>query len=237
MYGMTELGGDTSFFNGLGCGTVFKLDASNHETVLYRFTAAGTEGNTPVGGLIRDAAGNLFGTTSNGGDPACYSGCGAMFKLDTTGKVTVLHSFTGPPDGKTPSTSVVQVGSNLYGTTGSGGSGLGLWGTVFKFDKSGNETVLHSFARGAADGADPFAALISDAAGNLYGTTVGGGTFDAGTVFMLDKTGKESLLHSFTRSDGWLPEASLIRDAAGNLYGTTYNGGAHRNGTIFKITP
>jgi len=239
LYGMTELGGDTSCFNGLGCGTVFKLDASNHETVLYRFTATGAEGNNPAGGLIRDAAGNLFGTTSAGGDPACYSGygCGALFKLDTTGKVTVLHSFTGPPDGNTPSTSVVQVGSNLYGTTGSGGSGLGLWGTVFKFDKSGNETVLYSFAGGAADGSGPGAALISDAAGNLYGTTVGGGTFDAGTVFMLDKTGKESLLHSFTRSDGWLPEASLIRDAAGNLYGTTFKGGAHRNGTIFKITP
>jgi uncharacterized repeat protein (TIGR03803 family) len=131
----------------------------------------------------------------------------------------------------------VQVGSNLYGTTGSGGSGLGLWGTVFKFDKSGNETVLYSFAGGAADGSGPFAALISDAAGNLYGTTVAGGPFDAGIVFMLDKTGKESLLHSFTRSDGWLPEASLIRDVAGNLYGTTFKGGAHRNGTIFKITP
>ncbi len=236
-YGMTEFGGDTSCFDGLGCGTVFKLDASNHETVLYRFTATGAKGNNPVGGLIRDAAGNLFGTTSNGGDAACYSGCGATFKLDTTGKLTVLHSFSGPPDGKYPSTSLVQVGSNLYGTTESGGSGLGLWGTVFKIDKSGNETVFHSFARGAADGADPFAALISDAEGNLYGTTVAGGPFDAGIVFMLDKTGQESVLHSFTGSDGLQPEGSLIRDAAGNLYGTTYNGGAHSNGTIFKITP
>jgi uncharacterized repeat protein (TIGR03803 family) len=237
-YGMTVFGGDTSCYDGLGCGTVFKLDASNHETVLFRFTATGAEGNNPVGGLIRDAAGNLFGTTSNGGDPACYSGCGAMFKLDTTGRLTVLHSFTGPPDGKYPSTSLVQVGSNLYGTTFSGGYGLGLWGTVFKFDKSGNETVFHSFAGEATDGAAPFgSSLISDAAGNLYGTTEAGGLFDAGIVFMLDKTGKESVLHSFTRSDGWQPEGSLIRDAAGNLYGTTYNGGTHRNGTIFKITP
>jgi uncharacterized repeat protein (TIGR03803 family) len=134
----------------------------------------------------------------------------------------------------------VQVGSNLYGTTFSGGYGLGYWGTVFKFDKSGNETLFHSFAGEATDGAAPFAALISDAAGNLYGTTEAGGLFDAGIVFMLDKTGKESVLHSFnTRSDGWQPEGSLIRDAAGNLYGTTYNGGLgrHRNGTIFKITP
>ena len=237
LYGMTELGGDTSCDNGLGCGTVFKLDASNHETVLYRFTADGAEGNTPVGGLIRDAAGNLFGTTSNGGDPACFSGCGTVFKLDTTGKLTVLHSFTGPPDGNNPSTSLVQVGSNLYGTTESGGFGLGLWGTVFKLDKSGHETVFHSFAGASTDGAAPFAALTSDTAGNLYGTTVAGGAFDAGMVFMLDKTGKETVLHSFTRTDGWQPEGSLIRDAAGNLYGTTYKGGAHRNGTIFKITP
>jgi uncharacterized repeat protein (TIGR03803 family) len=237
LYGMTELGGDTSCDNGLGCGTVFKLDASNHETVLYRFTADGAEGNTPVGGLIRDAAGNLFGATSKGGDPACFSGCGTMFKLDTTGKLTVLHSFTGPPDGSIPATSLVSVGSNLYGTTSSGGYGLGLWGTVYKFDKSGNETVFHSFAGAGADGAAPFAALISDVAGNLYGTTVAGGPYDAGIVFMLDRTGKESVLHSFNRADGSQPEGSLIRDAAGNLYGTTYNGGIHRGGTIFKITP
>ena len=237
LYGMTELGGDTSCDNGLGCGTVFKLDASNHETVLYRFTADGTEGNTPAGGLIRDAAGNLFGTTTKGGDPTCFSGCGTVFKLDTTGNITVLHSFTGPPDGHTSATSLVQVGSNLYGTTGSGGSGLGLWGTVFKLDRSGNETVFHSFAGGSTDGEAPFAALISDAAANLYGTTVAGGSFDAGIVFMLDKTGKETVLHSFTRADGAQPKGSLFRDAAGNLYGTTYAGGTHRIGTIFKITP
>jgi len=238
LYGTTSLGGDTGCDNGLGCGTVFKLDASNHETVLYRFTATGAEGYDPVGGLIRDAAGNLFGTTSAGGDPTCYFGCGAVFKLDTTGKLTVLHSFTGPPDGEYPFASLVQVGSSLFGTTGSGGDGFGQWGTVFKLDNRGNETVFYSFAGvSGADGSFPFGALISDAAGNLYGTTEVGGPSDAGTVFMLDKTGKETVLHSFTRSDGWQPYGSLTRDAAGNLYGTTSKGGAHRNGTIFKITP
>jgi uncharacterized repeat protein (TIGR03803 family) len=236
LYGMTSLGGDTGCDEGLGCGTVFKLDASNRETILHRFTATGAEGYDPVGGLVRDAAGNLFGTTSAGADPACFSGCGTVFKLDTTGKVTVLHSFTGPPDGEYPFT-LVQAGSNLYGTTGSGGDGSGLWGTVFTLDKSGHETVFFSFAGAPSDGSFPFAALISDAAGNLYGTTEVGGPSDAGTVFMLDKTGTETVLYSFNRTDGWQPYGSLTRDAAGNLYGTTFKGGAHRNGTIFKITP
>jgi uncharacterized repeat protein (TIGR03803 family) len=235
LYGMTELGGDTSCTDGLGCGTVFKLDASNHETVLYRFTATGAEGNTPVGGLVRDAAGNLFGSTSAGGDPTCL--CGTVFKLDTAGSLTVIHSFTGAPDGNNPATSLLQLGSNLYGTTEGGGSGSGLWGTVFELDKSGNETVVHSFAGGAADGEQPFAALISDAAGNLYGTTEAGGPSNSGVVFRLDKTGKETVLHNFNRSEGWQPEGALTRDAAGNLYGTTFNGGDHRNGTIFKLTP
>jgi uncharacterized repeat protein (TIGR03803 family) len=108
---------------------------------------------------------------------------------------------------------------------------------LIEFLESGNETVFFSFAGAPADGSFPFAALISDAAGNLYGTTEVGGPSGAGTVFMLDNTGKETVLHSFNRSDGWQPYGSLTRDAAGNLYGTTFKGGTHPNGTIFKIAP
>jgi uncharacterized repeat protein (TIGR03803 family) len=108
---------------------------------------------------------------------------------------------------------------------------------VFKLDASNHETVLYRFTATGAEGNTPVGGLIRDAAGNLYGTTMAGGSYDAGIVFMLDKNGEETVLHSFTRTDGSQPEGGLIRDAAGNLYGTTYAGGAHRSGTIFKITP
>ena len=108
---------------------------------------------------------------------------------------------------------------------------------MFKLDKSGNETVIYRFA-GGSDGDSPFAGVISDGAGNLYGTTESGGTFHFGTAFKLDKTGKETVLHTFTGgADGSYPVATLIRDAAGNLYGTTQLGGASGFGTIFKIAP
>jgi len=146
-------------------------------TVLHSFTG-GTDGASPQGGLVRDKAGNLYGTTASGG----ASGNGVVFKLDTTGTETVLHSFTGP-DGTLPYAGLVgDKAGNLYGTTAFGGT-LGD-GTVFKVDTTGTETVLHSFT--GADGGEPlWAALVRDKAGNLYGTTYGNGTFGYGVVFKL----------------------------------------------------
>jgi uncharacterized repeat protein (TIGR03803 family) len=135
----------------------------------------------PFAGLILDKAGNLYGTTAYGG----ASGLGTVFKLDTSGNETVLHGFTGTGgDGANPYAGLIMdKAGNLYGTTGYGGaSGAG---TVIKLDTSGNETVLHSFTGYPSDGATPFAGLIMDKAGNLYGTTISGGAFDAGTVFKL----------------------------------------------------
>ncbi len=146
----------------------------------------GTDGAFPSGGLVRDKAGNLYGTTPVGG----ASCCGTVFKLDTTGKETVLYSFTGP-DGELPIAGLVRdKAGNLYGTTASGGASG--FGTVFKLDTSGTETVLYSFT-GSTDGLEPFGGLVRDKAGNLYGTTIG-----PGTVFKLDTTGTETVLHSFT---------------------------------------
>ncbi len=259
LYGVTRYGGN--FSCGGGCGTVFKVDVSAKETVLYSFTGA-PDGAVPQAALTRDAAGTFYGTTSIGGDLTCNSGngCGMVFKLDASGKETVLYAFTGGADGRFPSASMVRdAGGNLFSTTMSGGaSGLGTVfkldstgkqtvlhsfaggaGTVFKVDKSGNETVVYSFA-GGADGAQPFAGLIHDAAGNFYGTTMNGGAFGCGTVFKLDSTGKETVLYSFTGgADGAFPEAGVIRDAAGNLYGTTNSGaGAHAGlGAVFKLAP
>lgn len=192
------------------------------------YTFSGEDGELPTAALIQDATGNLYGTTSSGG-----SGLGVVFNLDTSNHETVLHTFAGP-DGATPYGGLVMDGlGNLYGTTSSGGaSGLG---TVFKIDTSSTETVLHSFT-GNPDGASPYAGLVMDTSGNLYGTTEQGGTSNLGTVFEVDKNGTESVLHSFTGgSDGTDPKARLILDPQGNLYGTTYSGGSGSAGTVFKL--
>ena len=238
-YDTTSQGGGTGCAS-YGCGTVFKLDTTGTETVLYRFTG-GADGRNPYAGLVRDPAGNLYGTTYYGGSSNnCYQGCGTVFKLDTTGAETVLHSFTGTPDGNWPLARLVRDASgNLYGTTHQGGASE--WGTVFKVDTTGAETVLYSFT-GGADGGEPDAGLIPDTAGNFYGTTRyggGGGCQDGcGTVFKLDTTGAETVLYRFQGNpEGGSPVASLIRDAAGNLYGTTYYGGHLNKGTVFKLDP
>jgi uncharacterized repeat protein (TIGR03803 family) len=228
-------------------GTVFKLmpgaGGTWTDTVLSRFGDL-PHGSHPQAGLIFDTAGNLYGTTEAGG---IYR-CGTVFKLtpNNNGRwtETVLHNFKGS-DGRSPYASLIfDTAGNLYGTTYKGGAhGLG---TVFKITPGANgtwaETVLHSFgARG--DGYYPYASLISDVVGNLYGTTSwGGANGNYGVVFQLvpgvGGKWKEKVLHSFGASgDGVYPYASLILDAAGNLYGTTSQGGAVNSGTVFEITP
>lgn len=220
LYGTTENGGAP------GYGTVFKIDTSGNETVLHSFDYS--DGANPYGGLALDSAGNLYGTTAFGG----ASGDGIVFKIDPTGNETVLYSFHGP-DGEFPYASVVRdAAGNLYGTTLVGG----YWGqgTVFKIDTSGIETVLDSFD-GSIQGGYPFAGVILDPAGNLYGTTYFGGLEGYGTVFKIDTAGNETLIHSFDYSDGANPYGGLAMDSAGNLYGTTYVGGESGTGTVFKI--
>jgi uncharacterized repeat protein (TIGR03803 family) len=254
LYGTTELGGTGTCFN-VSCGIVFKLDTSGNETVLHSF-ANSPDGGIPYAGLVMDKAGNLYGTTLEyGASSNCFQGCGTVFKLDTSGNETVLHSFTGyPSDGAGPRAGLIMdKAGNLYGTTsfggGSGSCGGGGCGTVFKLDTSGNETVLHSFTNSDGDGANPNAGLIMDKAGNLYGTTFSGGDLTCsfgegcGTVFKLDTSGNETVLHSFTGGDGAFPVGGLIRDKAGHLYGTTTGGGtatcsfSEGCGTVFKLTP
>jgi uncharacterized repeat protein (TIGR03803 family) len=227
LYGTTAWGGVATCNE---CGTVFKLRATGGtDTILHKFTGRG-DGTLVYAGVIRDAAGNLYGTTYYGG----ANNLGTVFKVDNTGKESVLHSFNGG-DGETPAAPLVADGAYLYGTTQGGGSYS--IGTVFKVDKSGNETVLHSFGA-PADGREPQGPLVHDVAGNLYGTTYSGGAFGYGTVFKIDTTGKETILHSFAGgADGLGPNSGVILDAAGNLYGTTFTGGAFNSGTIFKIAP
>jgi uncharacterized repeat protein (TIGR03803 family) len=244
LYGTTSEGG-TGICSNYGCGTVLKLNKNGKQVWLHSFN--GKNGRQPMAGLLRDAAGNLYGTTVEGGDTTCFSlGCGTVFKMDTTGKETVLHEFSGSPDGEMPEALLVEDGAgNLYGTTFLGGASGG-YGTVFKVNTKNKETIRHSFAGppdGGGDGALSYMGVIRDVAGDLYGVTAGGGAYGAGVVYEVDAVGKETLLYSFTGgSDGGGPDSVLLFDSKGNLYGTTGNGGNSECGgtgcgVVFELSP
>lgn len=211
-------------------------------TVLHDFTN-GKDGGIPFSTLVRDQAGNLYGTTSQGGDISnCdpSQGCGTVFKISPAGKETVLYEFNNTHAGVSPRAGVVRDSAgNLYGTTELGGTSN--MGTVFKLEKGGKETVLYSFT-GRTDGGNPLASVILGADGNLYGTTYIGGDLSCqvgqmngcGVVFKLAQTGKLTVLHRFHGTDGANPSGALVRDESGNLYGTTY-GGAVGGGTVFEV--
>jgi uncharacterized repeat protein (TIGR03803 family) len=187
LYGTTTAGGTR------GYGTVFSTTTSGKETVLYRFKG-GTDGEDPEAGLL-DVNGTLYGTTYAGGSN-CYDsslgGCGTVFKVTTSGKENVLHTFGASGDGDYPDAGLINVNGTLYGTTaveGANCSASGGCGTVFSITTSGTETVLHSFPTGPGDGYFPRAELIN-VKGTLYGTTEEGGancsaSGGCGTVFSL----------------------------------------------------
>jgi len=149
--------------------------------------------------------------------------------------VTILHSFDNT-DGSLPYAGLVQAtNGNLYGTTVDGGADY--QGTVFKITPSGTLTTLHNFAGYPADGTNPYAGLVQASNGNLYGTTIEGGSEGAGTVFKITLNGTLTILHNFDNTDGNSPSGGLVQATNGNLYGTTEGGGEFGGGTIFKITP
>lgn len=259
LYGTASAGGNTAAgcINSLGtsgCGTVFKLTPNGSTfTVLYTFTG-GSDGANPTAGLIMDTSGNLYGTTSQGGNAF-----GTVFELTpsefgTAGPIPPLYSFSGGVDAANPGAAVIVDGSgNLYGTTQNGGANDA--GAVFKLTRGATapwpETVLYSFCSQSSsqtsctDGANPMASLIMDTAGNLYGTTYNGGaplfaSFGVGTVFQLAPNGMETVLYSFCSSsgciDGFNPSADLIADKSGNFYSTTPYGGASSGGTVFRLS-
>jgi len=247
LYGVTRAGGGGGC-NDLepGCGTVFELTlgigGTWTENVLYRFEG-GSDGSTPISGLVFDHAGNIFGTTEAGGGLACQLGCGTVFKLtpSTQGWVeTILYAFAGGTDGDTPEGRLVlDRAGNLYGATNVGGASG--FGTIFKLipNSSGawSETILYSFG-GNKDGSVPNG-VISDKAGDLFGTNFNGGHNGYGAVFELSSKGKESLLFNFGGSgvNGESPRSGLTFDAAGHLYGTTEYVTAGGSGEVFMLTP
>ncbi len=211
------------------------------ETVLYAFTG-GTDGAQPYAGVIRDDAGNVYGTTFNAGDlSACLNvgGCGTVFKVDPEGNYIVLYTFTGETDGGVPMAGLARdPDGNFYGTASQGGDLTCGCGVVFRIDPNGNYAVLYPFT--GADGAVPFAGVVLDGEGNLYGTTNQGGASGMGVVYKLTPGNgghwTETVLHSFTGgNDGKYPWGGLVRDDPGNLYGTATSGGSSNAGVVFKV--
>src|SRR5664280_881041 len=222
---------------------VTSTGAAAEEKVLHSFNSNDTDGTNPQAGLIFDAAGNLYGTTKNGGGP---NDAGTVFELTPgaggTWTEKVLWSFGTGTDGSDPFGALIfDAAGNLYGTTSLGGTSHS--GIAFELTPAGGgtwtEKVLHTFGSGT-DGVNPQAGLTFDGAGNLYGTTNGGGTYNHGTVFELMPAGggnwTESVAHSFGNgTDGAAPAAGLLLDGAGHLYGTTYLGGSYGGGTVFRL--
>lgn len=252
LFGTTFEGG-TSFNCEFGCGTVYNILPSGSvcktvscpwtSTAIASFTDQANGGNPNFVDPVFDQQGNLYGTTAIGGS----DGIGVVFELTHTSNgwtETVLHNFTGP-DGAYPYSGLIfDRAGNLYGTTGYGGQYD--QGSVYELSPNGSNwtlTTLYSF-QGTTDGQKPASALIMDQAGNLYGSTVVGGSDGGGTVFKLspsDGGWTFSLVYSLVgqANQNFYPGVfnPLAMDAQGNLYGTAVLDGAHGDGSVFKLTP
>ncbi len=255
-YGTTlEGGANTGCSLGSGtCGTVFKITPGGALTTLHSFCAQSgcTDGGNPYAGLVQASDGNFYGTTFGRG----VNGYGTVFKITPAGVLTSLYSFcsqTNCDDGEYPQSGLMQASDgNFYGATPEGGGGaFHQGGTVFKITSSGTFTTIYNFCSqpSCTDGADSHAALLQGPDGNLYGTTIGGGTFctqnsGCGTIFKITTSGVLTTLHSFDDTDdGKAPFGALVHATDGNFYGTTTFGanpacttGLHGCGTVFRMS-
>lgn len=246
-YGTTYFGGANN------AGTVFRITPSGDLTTLYSFCTQAncTDGTHPWAGLVQGTDGNFYGTTLYGGaniNQLCDSngsGCGTVFKISSSGKLTTLYSFCAQSscaDGANPWAGLVQANDgNLYGTTTYGG-GLNCsndCGTAFRITPAGQLTTIHSFCTSTcADGFHPYAGLIQGTDGNLYGTTSIGGVNFGGVIFKLTTSGTVTPLYSLcqTTGCGYFPWAPLLQGTDGNFYGTASEGGINNSGTVFSLS-
>jgi uncharacterized repeat protein (TIGR03803 family) len=246
-----------TFFLRLGALSMLALSASLNSVhassliVLHAFHG-GSDGSFPESSLIRDPAGNLYGTTNAGGGGPCNNGqgCGTVFKVLPDGTTTVLHAMNGT-DGENLLSGLLRDGSNLYGTATFGGlntCGGPTCGTVFKIAGDGTFTGLHDFSGYPTDGAQPLGALLKSASGIFFGVTQRGGgsqscssNLGCGTIFEINKYGPEAVRYHFLGgADGISPMGPMVSDSSGNLYGVTQSGGnsdCQCSGTIWKFAP
>ena len=248
LYGVTAYGGTGTCTTSstTGCGTIFKITSAGKESVLHSFAGSPDDGYGPDGGLVMDAAGDMYGTTLAGGikNSGCSggAGCGTVFKITSAGKETVLYHFCAKADcadGAAPQGGMqIDAEGNLYGTTSGGGTHL--HGTVFKLTPAGVETVLYDFCAKTkcTDGETPLGGVALDTKGNLYGTTGVGGSAGYGTLFTITTSGKSfNVLHNFAGppDDGAEPVGGVAVDSSGNVFGTTLAGGASvEYGTVYS---
>lgn len=231
LYGTTFTGGTA------GVGTVYKVLRTRKatETVLYNFAGQADGCNPSQENLVLAKDGTLYGTTNACGP---FGGeYGTVFKLAPDGTETVLHGFNANGvDGVSPYGGLAfDKAGNLYGTTYQGGANG--FGTVYRVTPTGAESVIYSFKGDGTDGTNPYGGVVVDPKGNIYGTTYQGGTKGFGTVFKINPSGTETVLHSFTNTDGAHPYAGLVLGKQHVLYGTTVDGGDFGYGTVFKIVP
>ena len=258
LYGGASYGGQTGQCSYQGsCGVIYRMSRKGSGWIfntLYEFT--GTDGEQPDAPLVFGPDGAIYSTTYYGGSNSCIDGgCGVVYSLrppPTSCKSaycpwteTVLHQFVADGDGLRPAFGALAFdkSGNIYGTTTVGGQDPPYAGIVFELTRSGGQwslNVLHSFTE-QSDGGYPWSGLVFDSAGNLYGSTTGGGENEAGTVFQMTPSGDTwtlTTLYPFSPStDGYSPFCNLLLDASGNLWGTTSNGGATGAGTAFELSP
>jgi uncharacterized repeat protein (TIGR03803 family) len=227
LYGTSQLGGTNNR------GTVFELSGANHQTLTTLLNFNNTNGYYPSGSVYVDAAGNLFGTTQNGG----ASGQGTAFELSGPNHqtLTTLATFTGPNGAQPVGGLTADAAGNLYGTTQYGGSDFG---TVFELSGSNHQTLTTLWKFSGTDGYSPFGGVAADPGGNLFGTTLAEGPRGQGTVFKLSGTSHQTLttLLSFNGTNGGSPEGALLIDGAGKIFGTTMSGGTAGYGTVYELS-
>ncbi len=250
LFGEAFTGGSTGC-GGNGCGTAFELSFKNghwRDSNFYSFSSPTSSLPNPVFAVALDAAGNVYGTEYSGGDPACN--CGSIFQLTRVGGVwtlNTLHIFTGQPsdDGAYPSSGLFRDASgNLFGTTFQGG--VGNAGTIFELMPGAGGTwvynVIYQFgSSNNIDGNSPYGPLTIDSAGNIYGTTQGGGLYFEGAVYKASPsngTWTDSILYNFTLDFGQSPEPyGVVLAPNGHLYGVTFFGGEYGVGTLYDLRP
>jgi len=258
IYGMAPYGGTICGWNsnGASCGTLFKLTPSGKFSVLHKFK--GTDGVQPEGGVVLDAQGNIYGTSVHGGHRKCDypgwgqprgEGCGTVYKLDTHGNFTVLHTFTGPHDGSYPLGLILDSAGNLYGIAESGGDITGEYiyglGTVFEIDASGKFSVLFTFTPETTINYVYGSHLLRDTKGNLYGLQQQNNCAGGGCLFRIDPQGQYADLFNFEgegESDDGFNPANVVFGSDDDMYGAMQLGGDGNGceqscGTVFHLAP
>lgn len=254
--GFGGIGPCMTYNNTTGCGVVLSMRPHPtppatpitpwSETVLYEFSGGADGANPYSADIVFDSAGDIYGTTFNGGSTVCPSGCGVVYKMtksNNSWSESVVYTFMNRTDGSHPWSGVtLDHAGNLYGTTATGGA-YG-YGTVYELSPSGGGWTIHTLYsfHGQSDGGLPYSGLIFDQLGNLYGATSTYGGGNGGTVYELTPSGGNwnfNLLYTFAGASGGFypgPVANLSFDSHGNLYGTTHLDGLYNFGSIFKLT-